>query len=171
MSYQQFDMRLLIIIIISLTLLTFCKTPEDNNAENEVKDVISDSNNCVYSRTQDSLDINFVPLYDNKEKGGRTHPVTRFLLDSLLKYKKIRSLISDSSATIYLLYEIADGEDTCKKTISLNKQRMRIDIRNFDKSYYYLCLSYSYKKKSIYVLNNCISEDSCSLADWDKNCW
>ena len=166
-------MRLLSIFIICLTLFTFCKTSEEKSSEKEYSDSLVDKNNCIYHRpADDSLIVSFIPLYDSSKNYIQDHPVTNLLLDSLLKYRKIQKLISDSSATIYLLHEKADGEDTCKKAISLNTERIRVDIRpEFDKPYYYLCLSFNYTTKRFYVLNNCNSKDSCSLAEWNKNCW
>ena len=152
-------MTKLLTIILFITLVVSCNTTPDLDAENEKKKA-------------DSMDVQFIPVDSFKDTiTGKYNSVFQPLMDSLFQYKKIRTLVADSGATIYFIHNKSANEDTTSKYIAIDKNNIRVDIRNFSKDYYYLALSFNYYTRNIRALRICKDTISGSLGDWNLNCW
>jgi hypothetical protein len=147
------------LLFILLHLLTACS---DN--VNKITDISKHSSED--NTSADSIDIEYVPIYNYETKStSEKGPIFQALLDSLLQYKKVRELVNDSSACIYIINEPSVFPDTSIKNISAA-------ICNFDKSGCYLRIKFNYISKSTTVMNSCNGQDSLQLYEWNnKNCW
>ena len=153
-----------------LTFLTYSCGTKTYNRDNVSSEQI-DQKNPVDTTRADSVVTQYIAIYGKSDKPiPKQGLFFQLLIDSIVQYDKIRKLIADSGAIVYFLNPLGK-DNNITKTLHIDKHNARVDIRNFDHPYYYLALKYNFYSKSIFVLNNCKSKDSCSLGQWNKNCW
>jgi hypothetical protein len=150
----------IILIISALLFLVSCKSGEDVSQPTSSKD---------------SVDIILMDINGFRDpETGQHGKVFQSLLDTLSYYKEVQSLIHDDSATIYFVYtktlSTIEQYDSIKAVVPVNKNNIRIDIRNLGVDGKRISLNYNYFKKIIVVRSNCKDSTPCTLKDWCPNC-
>jgi hypothetical protein len=123
--YLQF-MTKIISILLSLILLTACNN-DLNKAEQSLRDSIADNSKNVvkYQAPSDSIDIEFIPIYNGKTKSTKNISIAICSFDKLGCYLNLKFNYSNKST---IVINSCNGQDSLqlyewnKKTAGKIKQ-------------------------------------------------
>jgi hypothetical protein len=162
------------LLFILVLLFAACNDNVNKTADNSDTNFVDSTKRSNEGQTStDSIDVEYIPIYNSKTKStSKNGPVFQALLDTLLQYKNVRELIKDSSACIYVINDQGNSSDTTKKAFRVSTKNISAAICNFDKTGCYLQIKFDYSNKSTIVINSCGGQDSLQLYEWNKkNCW